>query len=185
MASDHRVGAALANRLPGLRVGADIGTRAPEVDDLVTDFVWSIFASVGATIWDGGRLEAEVERSKAVVKERVEGYRSALLQCFQEVEDALAQNHYHTQYVSSLGKQQDLAASTLSEARSRYMNGLSSYLPVLQALQGLQEIQRASLSAHRRELSYRTALFRALGGTWFNGLQNPHSPRKDEEEKPQ
>ena len=183
MASDHRVGAALANQLPGLRVGADVGTRAPEVDELVSDFVWSIFASVGATIWDGGRLEAEVDRSKAVVKERVEAYRASLLQCVQEVEDALVQNHFHADYLASLNQQKELASSTLAEARSRYLNGLSSYLPVLQALQGLQEIERTSLSAHRRELSYRTSLFRALGGTWFGTLENPHLPQEKEEEE--
>ena len=182
MASDHRVGAAIANRLPGLRIGANVGTQAPEMDDLVTDFVWSIFASVGATIWDGGRLDAEIERTKAVVKEKVEAYKSVLLQCVQEVEDAIAQNHYHSEYVISLQHREELAEATLKEARNRYMNGLGSYLPVLQALQSLQEIQRSALTAHRRELTNRNALFKALGGTWSTSLDNPFRPQADEQE---
>jgi NodT family efflux transporter outer membrane factor (OMF) lipoprotein len=182
IASDHRVGAALANQLPGLRLGAQIGTQAPNLDDLVSDFVWSIFASVGATIWDGGRLEAEVIRSKAVVREKVQFYAGTLLQCVKEVEDALAQNRNHHQYIVLLETQRSLAAATLSEARNRYVNGLSSYLPVLTALQGLQELERSALRQHRVELMYRTHLFRALGGTWFQDLNNPHKS-SDEKEK--
>ena len=180
MASDHRVGAAIANKLPGLRIGANVGTQAPEVEDLVTDFVWSIFTSIGATIWDGGRLEAEVERSKAVVKEKVEGYKTTLLQCVQEVEDALSRNRYHTEYVLSLQYRQELAEATLQEARSRYINGLSSYLPVLQALQALQEVERSVVTAHRRELANRNALYKALGGTWSSRMNNPQRPPEEE-----
>ena len=74
----------------------------------------------------------------------------------------------------------ELAEATLQEARNRYINGLSSYLPVLQALQALQEVERSAVTAHRRELANRNALYKALGGTWSSRMNNPHRPPEEE-----
>ena len=49
------------------------------------------------------------------------------------------------------------------------MQGLSSYLPVLTALVGMQEAERSELSARRQLLSHRIQLYRALGG----GIEPP------------
>ena len=76
-----------------------------------------------------------------------------------------------------------MAEATLKEARNRYINGLSSYLPVLNALQQAQDLERSLLAAQRGELSYRTQLSLALGGSWTQNLANPYAEKEEEEEE--
>ena len=173
LAADHRVGVAFANRLPSLRIGGEIGNQATSLDDLVSDFVWSIFGSVTGNLFDNGRLSAEIDRSKAALQQGVESYHATLLTCVKEVEDALVQNQHQQATREALERQLSLAQSTLTEAKRRYLNGLSSYLPVLQALQSMQEIQRQVVRSQRTELSYRNYLFKALGGTWHSQRKAP------------
>ena len=65
-----------------------------------------------------------------------------------------------------------------TEARTRYRQGLSDFLPVLTALQSQQQAQLQLLSARRQALSYRVQLCRALGGTWTNTPAKP-APQAD------
>ena len=53
--------------------------------------------------------------------------------------------------------------------------GLSDYLLVITALQGLQRSQINLLQAQRQMLSYRVQLCRALGGAWTSELDPPES----------
>ena len=62
------------------------------------------------------------------------------------------------------------ARQTLDDAKTRYVSGLTDYLPVLAALQTLQASERRQVSARRQRLSYRIQLHRALGGSWAGEL---------------
>ena len=94
-----------------------------------------------------------------------------------EVEDALVQNHFHADYLASLNQQKELASSTLAEARSRYLNGLSSYLPVLQALQGLTDRAHIPLGSSKRVVLSNIAV-QGVGRHRFGTLENPHLPKR-------
>ncbi|MEL7372512.1 MAG: TolC family protein, partial [Myxococcota bacterium] len=59
-----------------------------------------------------------------------------------------------------------LAKTTLDQAKTRYVNGLSDYLPVLTALNNLQQLEQAQVAARRSLLSFRIQLYRALAGDW-------------------
>ena len=63
------------------------------------------------------------------------------------------------------------------------MEGLSDYLPVLAAQQGLYQSEAALLSARRQLISDRIQLARALGGEWMNEFIRDLCPAQREEEK--
>ncbi len=181
-AADHRVAAAVAERLPALRIGAETGYESrdfDEIEDLFDNWIWSLFANITWPVFDGGRRKAEVDRNKAIVKEALGGYGQVMLQALQEVEDALIQERKQTDFLKELDRQVNLAQDTLREARMRYANGLSDYLPVLAALESLQTVERSQITAERQLLSFRVQLYRALGGTWTLALE----PREGKTEK--
>ena len=101
-----------------------------------------------------------------------------MLQALQEVEDALIQERKQAEFLIELERQVQLARDTLREARMRYANGLSDYLPVLAALESLQTVERSLITAKRQLLSFRVQLYRALGGTWTVALQPPAEASK-------
>jgi len=166
IAADYRVAAAVADRLPAIRLTGNVGYQANRSSDLFDGDVWTIAANLIAPIIDGGRRAAEVDRTKAVVDELLTAYGQTLLVAFQEVEDALAQERNQHDYIGLLEKQVGLAEKTLDAAQTRYINGQGDYLPVLTALQSLQGLQRAYLTAQRDLLISRVQLCRALGGSW-------------------
>lgn len=172
-AADYRVAAAVADRLPNLKLQASASPRSSAIADLFSSPLWSVIAAVTAPILDGGRRKAEVVRNKAVVQERLMQYGHVLLQAMVEVENALASEARQRAYIAELEQLVELAGATLEQAQARYQQGLIDYLPVLSALQGKQRIEIQLLQAQRELLSFRIQLCRALGGTWTRELQAP------------
>lgn len=173
MSADHRVGAALAARFPTLRLTASTGFRSFDLGELFDNWLWNLVAGLTAPIFDGGRLAANQRLAEAQLEERVVGYAQVVLTAFREVEDALTQEQQQVLLVKELDGQLAAARTTYDEAYSRYVNGLSEYLPVLTALREVQGLERSQIAARRQLLSFRVQLHRALGGTWMQDLEPP------------
>jgi NodT family efflux transporter outer membrane factor (OMF) lipoprotein len=165
-AADHRVAAAVAERLPAVRLSAAAGLRSAQAGALAEGPAWSLAAGALAPVFNAGRLRAEVTRTEAQAGELLAAYGLRILTAFREVEDALAQESGQEEFVESVEQQVELGTATLREARLRYANGLSDYLPVLAALQALQQAERELIAARGRLIAYRIQLYRALGGSW-------------------
>jgi len=177
-AADWRVAQAVADRFPQLTLSGRLGYDSPEIMDPFR-FVWSIASNLVAPIFDFGRRAAEVDRSKAVVRELVNVYGQTVVQALVEVENSLALERSQRNHIVELEAQVELNQRTLDEARNRYREGLTDFLPVLNALQALQASEQNLLNARRQLLAYRVQLYRALGGTWTNDLTDPDAPSED------
>jgi len=170
-AADRRVAAAISERFPRITISASKGYGAKSFADLFDRMIWNITGGMVATIYDGGSKSAEVERTKAVVEERVYAYGQVVLAALAEVEDSLEREVRQVEYVNRLGEQLTLSEKTLDEAYNQYTNGLSDYLTVLNSLNSLQQTQRELLTARATFISYRIALCRSLGGTWTGEIK--------------
>jgi NodT family efflux transporter outer membrane factor (OMF) lipoprotein len=160
-ALDYRVGEALADRLPRLRVGGAVaGVGRPGIDSLIT----SAFASAVGPLYDGGLRDAEIDRRRARLEEALADYSEAFLVAAGEVETALVRERKQAEQVTRLETQLAIAEQLLTETRNRYSQGLTDYLPVLAALVRVQELERDVITSRRRHLSLRVVLHRALGG---------------------
>ncbi|MCA9621922.1 MAG: efflux transporter outer membrane subunit [Myxococcales bacterium] len=181
VAADYRVAQAIAARLPALTLSGSIGLNSPSLSDFFTSFIWSLTAGLAGTIWDGGRLDADIDRNEALVKERVAAYGQALLTALVEVESALAQERLTRSRIEVLRSQRRTARATLDASRRRFQAGIGTYLATLTALRSLQQAEQGLLSAERQLLSARVQVYRALGSHWTKSL----TPPDDGEEKPE
>ena len=166
-AENERAAAALADRLPALRLTASAGYAAPDAAELFDNWLWNIAGNLLAPVLDGGRRRAEVERSRAVARERLARCGEVFLNAMREVEDALVNESKQSELIARQAQQHDVARQTLKQARFRYERGLSDYLSVLTALGREQSVARDLVTARRDYLSYRIQLYRALGGNWM------------------
>ncbi|MEL7372316.1 MAG: efflux transporter outer membrane subunit, partial [Myxococcota bacterium] len=131
MAADNRIGAAIADQFPTIRLSASAGYRSfTELGDLFDNFVWNLAGGLAGPLFDGLRRRAEVDRTKAVLEDQMYAYGQVVLTAFREVEDALVQEEKQRNRLAQLDAQVDLAKTTLDQAKTRYVNGLSDYLPV-------------------------------------------------------
>ena len=166
LAADHRVGVAVADRLPSLRLTADAGYQSQSSDRVFDDLIWSVAAGLVGPVFDAGRRAAAVRRADAVLREALAQFEQSLLDAMVEVENALLQEQEQRRHVDTLSQRLAASQSLLDATRERYANGLSDYLPVLTALTTLQADEQSFLTAKRQLLSFRVQLHRALGGDW-------------------
>ncbi|MBU0962098.1 MAG: efflux transporter outer membrane subunit [Proteobacteria bacterium] len=165
VAADYRVAAAVADRLPSVKIGSSVGLVSGDV-------LFSLFADALASIVDWGYKESEVEKQKAVVEEKAARYSQRYLVAIEEVENSLWQERQHELLLAALNEQLIISRATLHESRNRYIQGITDYLPVLAALVSLQNLERTMLQRQRERVSYRLILYRALGGNVLTREQN-------------
>ncbi len=165
-AADYRVGEAIANQYPTLSLNASTGLEGDQLDDVFSNWFWNVAGNVFQPIVDGERREAEVERRRALLDQRLEEYEQDVLLAIEDVENALIREKKQRELIQRLEYEIEMSAITVRESRSRFVNGLSDYLPVLTALQSLQRLERELITARRILLERRVDLYVALGGEW-------------------
>lgn len=165
-AADASVAAAVAQRLPSLRLTASLFDQSRQFGELFSRIFWSIGASADYDIFDGGRTGALIEQAEAAAEEQFFSYSLTFLQAIREVQDALSLGKYQEDYILHLEQQINAATTVLEFSRTRYLAGEGDYLTLLMNLQRLQSLQVDLLEARRRLFSLRLKLWRALGGGW-------------------
>ena len=166
IAADHRVGEAVADRLPRLQIGLERGYDSTNFRRLTSEGLFtSLMADLAGPVFDWGQRQAEVRRRRAIVKERLLELSEAYLTAIEEVENALWRERRQRELIKALDKELDIARNNLKETRMRFGGGvLDDYLPVLVAVQSLQALERNLLTRRRELVSIRILLYRALGG---------------------
>jgi NodT family efflux transporter outer membrane factor (OMF) lipoprotein len=177
--ADWSVTAARANRLPSLTLAGSGQYSGAQLGTLFDNWMLSLAGAVVGPIFDGGYRKAEVDKTRAVVDERLAAYRETVYTAFKEVEDALTEEKWQKEYIAALSAQLEASRISLREAVSRYAQGLDDYLPVLSALMSVQNLE-VTMAAERTNLMlYRVSLYRALGGTWTESLPDPENRTVD------
>jgi len=164
LAADQRVATAVADQYPRISISADLNTSGSSTRDLFNNWLASLAANLVGPIIDGGQRQAEIDRSRALSREKLFSYSDTLITALKEVEDALVQENEQRLLINSLEIQLDLATRSLLSLRDRYKQGAEDYQRVLIALLSQQGLQRNLVIAHRQLIGYRIDLYRALGG---------------------
>jgi NodT family efflux transporter outer membrane factor (OMF) lipoprotein len=169
LALDYDVGAAVADQFPSLVLGGSIDWRG---DPNFGDEVYSVFAGLAGPLFNAGERRNEVFFRKARLEEALAGYSELYLAALLEVEGALLEERKNEESLVLVEKQLATAQRLLREAKNRFSQGLTDYLPVFTSLAIVQRLEREVVRARLDVLSSRVALHRALGGP----MPNPDIP---------
>ena len=167
-AADDRVAAARADRLPAIRLTADIGYEGTDTGVIFDNWIANLAGNLVAPVFDAGRRRADVRRTEALADERLVAYRRTVYEALREVETALVREAEQHAHVEGVRRQAEVARRTLKEASNRYRNGVTDYLPVLTQLLATQRLDRNLIVQQAEQYRYRVALCRALGGSWMD-----------------
>jgi outer membrane protein TolC len=113
---------------------------------------------------------AEVERTRAVVEQRVADYGEVVLEAFQDVRDALVNEETQRRAVAQTRRQLQTARQALSQARLRYANGQGGYVDVVAEQASVAQFERQLVQQRAQLLTERVGLYRALGNAWTDSL---------------
>ncbi len=161
IAADAEIGQAIAERLP--RITLDGSFFYGDGSDF-TGPAGILVGSIVQPLIDWGARKAQVERSRALYVERLAVFSQAYLQAIEDVENTLYQERKQREFLDRLERRRRFLERTVEETRDRYTNGLTDFLPVLDAIKELQRIERIIVRQERALLGFRIQLHRALGG---------------------
>lgn len=167
-AANAQIGVATAAFYPSVTLGGSYGVESSVISRLfdAPSLLWSFGASAAQTIFDGGRLRANVDIAKAGYDGTVASYRRTVLTAMQEVEDGITGLAALDR--ASAQAQRAVASSrrVFDMATARYEGGASTFLDVITAQQGLLASERQSAQLIGQRLLTSVMLVKALGGDW-------------------
>lgn len=160
------IGVARAQMFPSISLTGLFGSISTELGDLFTKpaEAWSASGSILQPLFEGGRLSANVARTKAVREQRKAEYSRTVQSAFREVLDALQGQSLilgvrdaNAQQVASLARATELA-------ELRYTQGDIAYIDLLDVRRGLFQAQIDLVAAERDALLNTVDLALAVGG---------------------
>ena len=170
-AADHRLWAARKALFPRLSLTGSAGTSTAAMRDLLdTDFtVWNIAGNLTQPLFQGGRLLAGIDFSKANVQQALAEYHSSLLKAFNEVETGLQTDYWLRQRYVHLQKAAEQSQAALTLAKDRYEKGVAEIFTVLESQRRYLNDATQLIEVKRLLYVNRIDLMLALGGPYEPG----------------
>jgi hypothetical protein len=128
------------------------------------DLAGTLLGSIVQPLIDWGARKAEVERGRALYVEQLAYFPRPFCKRSKMSKIRSTRNANSASFWTGLERRRLFLERTVEETRDRYTNGLTDFLPVLDALKELQRIERIIVRQERALLGFRIQLHRALGG---------------------
>lgn len=162
-AADAKMRVARANFMPSINLGATAGVV---LADLLANpvSIWSVGGSILAPIFQGGRLQAQLDGATSQRDQAAWAYRATVINAFREVEDRLAVLASLGQQQATLEAQRAAVADALRHARNRYRAGYTPYIEQVDAQRALLGVELSLIQVKADELTTLVGLYQAVGG---------------------
>lgn len=167
-AAGARIDAARAAYFPGITLTAAYGFESTQLSNLfeTPSLAWNIGAALTQPIWDGGRIGAQYDATKARRTQVELDYRDSVVVAFKEVRDALGAYGEASLTLQSGQRRAQALLRAAELTRLRFDGGESSRLDVINADRLALTAQAQNADAARALTAAQANVFRALGGGW-------------------
>ena len=166
MAAGFDIDIARKNLLPRLDFSSGLNSNANALTNIF-DFdslVANILGNLTQPIFQGGRLQADIEQQEYILRQLLENYASTVLTAYLEVENALDAETHLEQQETALRISLDEANKAEERLESRYSEGLATILQLLDAQSRRISAESQLIRARKERLANRVRLHLALGG---------------------
>ena len=167
-AANAQIGITQAAYYPSLNLSGSLSRSGSDLGNLfsASGLLWSLGASLGQTIFNGGATAAQVDLAKAAHSGKTASYRQTVLSAFQSVEDVLST-------IAALNAQQPLLEQSLASAEkveqqmlNRYKEGQVQYTDVVTAQATALSARRSLIQLQLNQQLAAAQLIQELGGGW-------------------
>ena len=174
-AARANIGAARAAFFPTISLTGQFGFASSALSNLLTTAgtSWSVGPSLSLPIFDWGARKGNLDVARARESIQVATYERTVQTAFREVSDALANRRYLDEQIVSQTREVNANRALTQLAQTRYDNGVTDFLQVLDAQRSLFSAEQALIGLRGQELTSIVTLYAALGG----GLGQQQKPR--------
>lgn len=168
IAANADIGAARAAFYPAITLTGTQGYESAALGDLLrsSNAVTTLASSLVQPIFEGGKLEGNLDLAKARYRELAATYRTAVLNAFADVENALVATR-------QAAAQEQLQRQVVTEARNayrlaetQYRSGAVDLVTVLDAQRTLFQAEDQLVQVRFTRLQAAVSMYKALGGGW-------------------
>lgn len=166
------IGVAVANFYPSLTLNGSFGLQSLQLQhafDLASN-QYAVGPGLTIPIFQGGQLRSTLRLREAQQEEAAVAYQKTVLQAWHDVDNAL------TAYKAEQARRDELTQAVtenrkaLALAQSRYQEGVSDFLQVLDAQRSLLAAEQQLADSTTTVSTNLVALYKALGGGWETDL---------------
>lgn len=172
------IGVAIANQLPNFSINATAGGVATQIGQMFTpgNVFWSVGGNVAQTLFAGGTLLHRKYAAEAAFNQAAAQYKSTVITAFQNVADTLYALQSDADSLKATVEAERAAKATLEITVKQQQLGYVNYLSLLNAQQAHQLAVITRVQAQASRFADTAALFQALGGGWWNRVDDAPPP---------
>ena len=162
------IGVAKAAYYPDISLTALLGLESAQLSDLFKgpSKAWSFGVGVLQPIFNAGRIRSQVAQAEALQRQALYTYQKAIINAFQDVENALIDRTKFGQIREEQAKNVAALRRFRDLADLRYREGATIYLEVATAEQSLFNAQLAYVTTQAQLFQSYANLYKAMGGGW-------------------
>lgn len=166
IAANADINVARAAFFPSVNLGVDAAIAAATLSGPAGTTL-ALASSLTAPIFQGGRLQGNLERTQARQAELVENYRGAILNAFREVEDALAAARAARLREQALERALVESRRSYDLSRELYEAGTIDFQTFLDSQRTLLQTEDTYATVRLEMLAAAIDLYLAMGGGWL------------------
>jgi outer membrane protein TolC len=153
--------AAAAERYPTIQVNGDYGAIGSSPTNAHGTF--AVAGSVRFPIFQGGRVEADIEQADAALELRRAEYQELKGRIDADIHSAFLDLTSAANQISVAQSNRELAADTLAQARDRFASGIADTVEVVQAQEAVAAAEQDYIAALFGHNLAKASLARAMG----------------------
>lgn len=163
-----RIGVAVANQYPDIRLSANLTQSAIKPEKLFDYSAsgWNVLTGVAAPIFHGGALRAERKAAEAEARAALARYQQTVLRAFTQVSDVLAALATDEAQIAALTNAQTTAQGRVRDAEAAYRLGGGPLIDVVDARRQLSRARRDLAQAQAQKFSDMVQLYAATAADW-------------------
>ena len=165
-AATAQIGVAQAQLYPALSISGNLATSAGSFGNLFNIITGQVFAGLSQTIFNGGRLHAQVRANQAAAEGAFAAYKSTVLNGLEDVENAAVALDSAQRREAQFAIAYDAANNSAVLSRARYRVGLSDFTTLNTAETALLSARNGLSQARADKANALIQLYLALGGGW-------------------
>jgi NodT family efflux transporter outer membrane factor (OMF) lipoprotein len=177
-AATANIGVAVGAFYPTVQLNGTVGLDALDYTNLWkgSSLQYQLGPSISLPIFAGGRLRNTLELRDAQQQEAAIAYHKTVLQAWHDVVNALVAHRLEQERRARLRAQADHSRQALDLARTRYNEGVTDFLTVLDTERTLLQAEQQHAASTTNVALDLVQLFKALGGGWEQTF--PDSPSR-------
>jgi len=175
-AANAQIGVATSEYYPQLSLTGAAGFESIKSSNLLdwSSRIWSLGPSINWPLFEGGKLQAQVEEQKAAYDQLLAQYRSQVLSAYQDVENSLTDLHSRADEAKAQDAAVQASENYVRLTLLQYRQGLVDYLQVEDANRTLLANQLSAEQILNERLVSTVLLIKALGGGWDTSKLEPN-----------